>query len=97
MALVAQLLVLLVPLTEGREERVLGAHVEAPRSTPHQGHRPESCPACTLLGVHGRVEEQARLHDLVVEVETAFVSTPTSLVASARFVSNSSRAPPLSA
>jgi len=96
MALVAQLLVLLVPLSEGREERVLGAHVEAPRSTPHQGHRPEACPACTLLGVHGCVEEQARLNDLVVELHSAFVSTPASFVADARSVSNSSRAPPLS-
>lgn len=97
LALVAQLLVVLVPLTEGHEERVLASHVEAPRSTPHLGHHPDVCPACLLLGVHGQVEEHARLRDLLVEIEQQQRSVTRLFARATRASSNSTRAPPLSA
>lgn len=97
LALVAQLLVVLVPLSEGREERVLASHVEAPRNTPHLGHHPDVCPACILLGVHGTVEERARLRELLVEIEQQRRSVTRLFARATRATSNSTRAPPLSA
>jgi class 3 adenylate cyclase len=66
LALVAQLLVVLVPLSEGHEERALSPHVEAPRTTPHNGHRPDTCPACTLASILGQVDEPPRLDEALV-------------------------------
>jgi len=93
----AQLFVVLVPLSEGREERVLASHVEAPRSTAHVGHHPDVCPACILLGVHSQVEQRARLRDLLVEIEQHQRSVTRLFAYAARSTSNSTRAPPLSA
>jgi hypothetical protein len=97
LALVAQLFVVLVPLAEGREERVLASHVEAPRTAPHLGHHPDVCPACILLGVHGRVEERRDLSDLLIEIEQEQRSVTRLFARATRATSNSSRAPPLSA
>ena len=97
MALVAQLLVVLVPLSEGHEERVLASHVEAPRSAPHLGHHPDICPACILLGVHGNVEERVRLRELVAEIEQEQRSVTRRLAQAARASANNTRAPPHSA
>ncbi|MEO8561537.1 MAG: hypothetical protein ABI601_05650 [bacterium] len=92
-----QLLVVLVPLSEGHEERVLDSHVEAPRSSPHVGHHPDVCPACILLGMHSRVEEPSDLGDLLIEVEQTQRSVARVFAYATRATSNSSRAPPLSA
>ena len=62
----AQLLVVLVPLSEGREERALSPHVEAPRTAPHVGHHPDVCPACTLSSILGCIDEPPRLDDAMV-------------------------------
>jgi hypothetical protein len=98
LALVAQLLVVLVPLSEGREERALGPHVEAPRTAPHLGHRVDVCSACTLSSILGRIDEPPRLGDAVVRavaaIEPSFART---IVQGHRTRSNSSRAPPHSA
>jgi len=98
LALVAQLLVVLVPLSEGREERALGPHVESPRTMPHVGHRADVCPACTLSSILGRIDEPPRLGDAVVRavaaIEPSFART---FAQSDRARSNSSRAPPHSA
>jgi len=98
LALVAQLHVVLVPLSEGREERALGPNVETPRTMPHVGHRPDVCPACTLASILGHIDEPPALDDAVVsavaEIEPAFART---FAPSARARSNSSRAPPHSA
>jgi hypothetical protein len=98
LALVAQLLVVLVPLSEGREERALAPHFEAPRTAPHVGHHPEVCPACTLASILGHIDEPARLDDAMVRavavIEPSFARTLV-LRGSAR--SNNSRAPPHSA
>ena len=98
LALVAQLLVVLVPLSEGREERALGPHVEAPRTSPHVGHRADVCSACTLSSILGRLDEPPRLDDAVVRavavIEPSFSRT---VALSDRARSNSSRAPPHSA
>jgi hypothetical protein len=92
--LVAQLLVLLVPLSEGHEQRLLDPHVEAPRTTPHVGHHADICPACTLAGIHGCAEEPPPL-DLPVAVSERIVSSlPIVAVERVRTRSHSSRAPP---
>ena len=98
LALVAQLLVVLVPLSEGREERALGPHVESPRTLPHVGHHADVCPACTLSSILGQIDEPPRLDDAVVRaVATIEPSFARACVQSDRARSNSSRAPPLSA
>jgi hypothetical protein len=94
LAVVAQLVVLFAPMAEAREDRLLGAHVEAPRTTAHPGHHPESCPACVLLSVHSRPAERPRLDEVTRRVNAlppaASVYAPLAL----RAISNSSRAPP---
>ena len=98
LALVAQLLVVLVPLSEGHEQRVLAPHVEAPRTAPHNGHRPDVCPACTLASILGQIDEPPRLADAVVRAAAAIApSFESSLAQGYRSRSNSSRAPPHSA
>ena len=98
LVLVAQLLVVLVPLSEGREERALSAHVEAPRTAPHVGHHPDVCPACTLSSILGCIDEPPQLGDAMVRsvdaIEPSFART---FAQSARTGSNDSRAPPHSA
>jgi hypothetical protein len=95
LALVAQLLVVLVPLSEGREERALASHVEAPRTTPHPGHLFEVCSACTLSSILGRIDEPPRLDEATVRavdsIEPTFART---FAQGNRTRSNSSRAPP---
>ena len=98
LALVAQLLVVLVPLSEGREERALGPHVEAPRTMPHLGHRVDVCPACTLSSILGRIDQPPGIADAVVRAVAAIEPSFTGTFApSERSRSNSSRAPPHSA
>jgi hypothetical protein len=98
LALVAQLLVVLVPLSEGREERALGPHVESPRTMPHVGHRADVCPACTLSSILGRIDEPPRLDDAVVRAVAGIEPSFARIFArSDRVSSNSSRAPPHSA
>ena len=98
LALVAQLLVVLVPLSEGHEQRVLSPHVEAPRTTPHNGHRPDVCSACTLASILGQIDEPPHLADATVRavaiIEPTFART---FAQSDRAGSNNSRAPPHSA
>jgi hypothetical protein len=97
LALVAQLLVVLVPLSEGHEDRLLGAHAEAPRSTPHPGHHVVLCAACTLVGLHGRVDQPLRLHATFVRAEMVLPTRVVVLALRERTVCNSSRAPPTAA
>jgi hypothetical protein len=98
LALVAQLLVVLVPLSEGREERALGPHVESPRTMPHIGHHADVCPACTLSSILGRIDEPPHLDDAVVRSVAAIEpSFARAFAAGYRTRSNSSRAPPHSA
>jgi hypothetical protein len=98
LALVAQLLVVLVPLSEGREERALAPHIEAPRTAPHLGHRVDVCSACTLSSLLGRLDEPPRLDDAVVHAVAAIApSFESTLAQGYRTRSNSSRAPPHSA
>ena len=93
--MVTQLVLFLTPLAEGREERLLGAHVEAPRNLAHPGHRADFCAECVLLSVHGRTEHRTQLP------EPAHVRrvSPVARAIHAHGVedepSNSSRAPPL--
>lgn len=94
LALVAQLLVVLVPLSEGHEERSLDPHVEAPRTMPHLGHHPTPCSACTLASMLGHVEEQPRLRFAVVAVPAIEPTFARTFAQVARARSNSSRAPP---
>jgi hypothetical protein len=94
LVLVAQLLVLLVPLSEGREQRLLDPHVEAPRTTLHLGHHADVCPACTLAGMHGCAEEPPALDLPVAAAACLASSVPLAAVQGVRTRSHSSRAPP---
>lgn len=94
LAFVAQLVVLIAPLAELRDEQPLGAHVEAPRTTAHPGHRPDSCPACILLSMHGRPAERPRLDDIERPDSQVPPATPVYATLALRPTSNSSRAPP---
>jgi len=94
LVLVTQLVALVAPLAEAHEDRLLGAHVEAPRTVPHPGHHADSCPACVLLSVHGCPAEQARLETLELERHAVAPLRATSVASRVRIVSNSSRAPP---
>ena len=97
MAVVTQLVVLLAPIAETHADRQLGAHVEAPRSVPHPGqHNPDSCPACQLLSLHGRIAERQQLPELLREVGASAPDTASRASGAASVPSNSSRAPPLS-
>ena len=95
LTVVIQLAFVLVPLSEGREERVLGAHVEAPTTAPHPGHRPDSCPACQMLSVHGLTQQRSELPDFPsVRNECGAQWTPA--YAAVRLSrTNCSRAPPI--
>ncbi|MDB4899620.1 MAG: hypothetical protein JWN53_1428 [Gemmatimonadetes bacterium] len=94
LAMVAQIVVLLAPSAEAREERGLAPHVEASGTRQHAGHRPERCPACILLAVHGRAAERTeipaieRAQRVTVPAELQY-ATP-----SAEAPANSCRAPP---
>ncbi len=94
LVLVTQLVALVAPLAEAHEDRLLGAHAEAPRTVPHPGHHADSCPACVLLSVHGCPAEQARLEPLVLEQNAVAPLRATRVASRVRLVSNSSRAPP---
>jgi hypothetical protein len=94
LVLVTQLVALVAPLAEAHQDQLLGAHVEAPRTVPHPGHRPDSCPACMLLSVHGCPAERPRLEPLVLERHVIAPLPATSVASRVRIVSNSSRAPP---
>jgi hypothetical protein len=94
LAMVAQIVVLLAPSAEAREERGLAPHVEASGTRQHPGHRAERCPACILLAVHGRVAERteipaiARAQRITVPAEAQYATL------SAEAPANSCRAPP---
>lgn len=94
LAVVAQLVVLFAPLAEAREDRLLGAHVEGPRTAPHPGHHPESCPACLLLSVHSRPAERPRLSTVARHVNALPPAASTYAPRALRAISNASRAPP---
>ncbi|MEP6732949.1 MAG: hypothetical protein ABJE10_20065 [bacterium] len=96
LAMVVQLAMIFTPLAEGREERVLGAHVEAPRTIPHPGHRPDSCPACQLLSVHGRTESRSELGEVPQASTRCGAQKVTFVVGVELSASNCSRAPPIS-
>ena len=97
LVLVVQLAFVLTPLAEGREERVLGSHVEGPRTVPHPGHHADTCPACQFLSVHGRTEERSQLSELPQEATGCRVQRESRAIGAELEVVNCSRAPPVSA
>ena len=96
LAMVIQLALVFVPLAEGREERVLSAHVEGPRSVPHPGHRPDSCPACQLLSTHGIAQERAELPPVTSAAHCVLAQELQHAYGVAVNSANCSRAPPRS-
>jgi hypothetical protein len=92
---VTQLVLLLAPFAEGREEHLLDPHVEGPRTQAHPGHRPVSCAECVLLSVHGRTEERAQLPEPERIQGACHVATAMHVIGVEHAPSNSSRAPPL--
>jgi hypothetical protein len=96
LAIATQLVLLLTPLAEGREERLLGPHVEAPRTLAHPGHRADFCAECALLSVHGRAEEPSRLPEATYCLGACRIDTAVHALGVESEPSNSSRAPPLS-
>jgi hypothetical protein len=94
LALVTQLVLLLAPLAEGREERLLGSHVEAPRTLAHPGHRADFCAECVLLSVHGRAEVTSRLPVVQYAQRSCQIASAIDALGVEAEPSNSSRAPP---
>jgi hypothetical protein len=95
LAIATQLVLLLAPLAEGREERLLGPHVEAPRTLAHPGHRADFCAECVLLSVHGRAEESSPLPEPVRGEGRCRIPRAIDALGVEGEPSNSSRAPPL--
>lgn len=95
LAVVTQLMFLLAPIAEGREDRPMDPHVEAPRTKAHPGHQPSTCAECVLLTMHGRVEERAALPEPTLLQRISHVAEAKVAGGIERSVSNSSRAPPL--
>jgi hypothetical protein len=95
LAVVTQLVFLLAPIAEGREDRPMDPHVEAPRTKAHPGHQPSTCAECVLLSMHGRTEPRAALPDPVRRQRISHVAEARVAGGVERSVSNSSRAPPL--
>jgi hypothetical protein len=94
LALVIQLAFVVVPMSEGHEERLLGAHVEAPRSAPHPGHHPDWCPACQMLSVHGLAQQRAELPPISTVVGQCAAARATGFAGVELEHTNCSRAPP---
>ena len=94
LAIVTQFVLLFAPLAEGREERLLDPHVEAPMTQAHPGHQVSTCAECSMLAVHGRTEERSRLPDAPQAQSACAEETSFSLSGVERAPSNSSRAPP---
>ena len=94
LAIVTQLVLLWAPIAEGREERLLDPHVEAPRTLGHAGHRPATCAECVLLSVHGRTEERSQLPEQTRSQGACHVARAMLASGVERAPSNSSRAPP---
>ncbi|CAN5918262.1 hypothetical protein BH11GEM2_BH11GEM2_15140 [soil metagenome] len=94
LAVVTQLVLLLAPIAEGREDRPMDPHVEAPRTRAHPGHQPSTCAECVLLSMHGRVEERAALPEPARVQRISHVAEARVAGGVERSVSNSSRAPP---
>jgi hypothetical protein len=95
LAVVTQLMFLLAPIAEGREDRPMDPHVEAPRTKAHPGHQPSTCAECVLLSMYGRVEERAALPEPAKRQRISHVADARVACGVERSVSNSSRAPPL--
>ncbi|MEO8333418.1 MAG: hypothetical protein ABI664_00500 [bacterium] len=94
LALVTQLVLFLAPLSEGREQRLLGSHVEAPRTLAHPGHRADFCAECVLLSVHGRAEVASPLPELPHTHGSCHIASAIDAQGVEAEPSNSSRAPP---
>ncbi|MDQ2668143.1 MAG: hypothetical protein M3Z05_19395 [Gemmatimonadota bacterium] len=93
-AVVTQLVFLFAPIAEGREDRPMDPHVEAPRTKAHPGHQPSTCAECVLLTMHGRVEERSRLPEPARARRVSHMDAARLAGGIAREPSNSSRAPP---
>ena len=96
LAVVIQLAFVLTPMMEGREERVLGSHVEAPRTTAHPGHHPDWCPVCQMLSVHGLAPSKPELPDFPAFAGRCSATYASHQCGVERTQSNGSRAPPIS-
>lgn len=95
LALLAQIVVLVAPIAEARETRELAAHVEAPRTVPHPGHHPESCPACVLQSVFGQPIARQQFDSPVSHVASSVPFAAERSLAAWSSRSNSTRAPPV--
>ena len=95
LAVVTQLVFLFAPIAEGREDRPMDPHVEAPRTKAHPGHQPSTCAECVLLTMHGRTEERSRIPEAGTAQRVSHMAEARRAVGIAREPSNSSRAPPL--
>lgn len=96
LAIVAQLVVLVAPIAEAREDRALAAHVEQPGGQQHPEHHPERCPACILLSVHSRAAERTNLPALDRAERVAIPAEARYATHCVDAPANSCRAPPTS-
>jgi hypothetical protein len=59
LAMAAQLVVALAPLSEGRVARALSAHVEAGGPDGHVAHNEATCASCQARSIHGATSRPA--------------------------------------
>lgn len=94
LAVVTQLVFLLAPIAEGREDRPMDPHAEAPRTKAHPGHQPSTCAECVLLTMHGRVEDRSTLPVSWRAPRVSHIAEARRAGGIAAAPSNTSRAPP---
>ncbi|MEO7457288.1 MAG: hypothetical protein ABIY52_13580 [Gemmatimonadaceae bacterium] len=94
LGLVIQLALLLTPLAEGREERVMNAHVESPQTAPHPGYHADACPVCQMLTPVGRTESPSALPAIEASSTRCAATQVTAEAGVLLASSNCSRAPP---
>jgi hypothetical protein len=93
LSVVAQLVVAIAPLAEGRDGR-LASHVEAPGAKTHVSHNDATCAACQARSIHGTTTRPTvpLLRDPIRP--TSVVATVARVASADRYLQDNPRAPP---
>lgn len=95
LAMMAQLVVALAPLGEGRIARAPHAHVEAGGTTGHAAHNEATCPSCQARSIQGTTARPTFVLPHPARAMTLAVSDPVAPPFSAFHRQSNPRAPPV--